>query len=148
MMLLSSHFIILHTILENILYIHQPYNSREVFACFDKNGKKNDSWPTRWTRMTPYAANNNVPTFVTPLLNGTIHYKLRIRFQDNTVGDTDWKKLNDACTIPSPDNDKSSVLMECNSPKSVSVLLYYITLCSSILLTKCILRLVQNKTIN
>lgn len=144
MALLSSHFIILQAIFQNILYIHQPYNSKEVFACFDKNGQRNDSWPSNWIRMSPYVV-NNVPTFITSISNDTIQYKLRIRFQDGTTGDVDWKKLIDACATRSTPFPPSAVISkECMS-ESVSGLLYYITVCSSLLIIKCILKIIQKK---
>lgn len=143
---LSSHFIILQAIFQNILYIHQPYDSQEVFICFDEDGTKNDSWPSKWIRMVPYEM-NNVPTFMVSMSNDTIQYKLRIRFQDGTTDDVDWIKSIRACAThftPSfPPAAAAVNSKECIS--SVSGLLYYITVCSSLLILKCILKIIRKK---
>lgn len=137
MMLLSSHLIILHAILQNILYIHQPYNSKEVYACFDTNGQKNDSWPSNWVRMISYAA-YDIPILIASMPNDTIQYKLRIKFLDNNMGDIDWKILNNTCTTTTPTAPSLEPVAE-----SVSGLLYYITVCTSLLIVKSIVRIVQ-----
>lgn len=143
MVLLASHFIILQAIFQNILYIHQPHNAQEVFACFDVDGKRNDTWPSSWVRMRSYT-DIGVPTFMAPVLNDTIQYKLRIRFQDGSVGDTDWKKLNiTSCPTPQPSTSKTIVISEDYKDanfQSTSALLYYITTCSSLLTAKCMIK--------
>ncbi|KAJ8912802.1 hypothetical protein NQ315_014385 [Exocentrus adspersus] len=114
-------------------YDEYPYNAQEVFICLDNDGGKNDSWPSNWSRRTPYTTANQLPTLVAAISNDTIQYKLRIRFQDNTVGDSDWRRIKadkESCAVATP----SVVNME--SIHNVGWLLYYITACCTTLILR------------
>lgn len=130
MEVLSSHFILLHAIFHNVLYIHQPQNSTEALVCFDV---KNNS---AWIRMTPTTINHNISTFSTTIPNNTIRYKTRIKFQDATNVDLNWKIIKDAPELLSTDYYR---------PEAVPFLVYYITFCSSILILKCLIRIIKRK---
>lgn len=135
---LSSTFIILSAIIENMLYIHQPPNAIEVYICFNK---QNDTWPHHWNRMLPHTS-FGTSTFATLLPDTATEYKLRIIYQKRSVGDSTWQHLkcrNDTEIVTSQPTDKSQpppppepVL----DVQTVTALLYYITVCSSVLISK------------
>ena len=105
MAVLSSNFLVLFTIIHDIMYINQPYNAKNIFICFDKNGVKNDSWPSEWTEMSPTIMNNgHLFTSMADVPENASVYKLRIIFQDQRVGDSrKWQNLHNCEKSISPD---------------------------------------------
>lgn len=115
-------FIILHTIWQSVLYVYYP--AKEVFVRYDNNGVKKDSWPSDWKRMEQ---GNYIPVFTAPInINSTMH-KLRIRINDDSTKDTNWRDLS--CPIAPPTTANTDYKA---SLAVVHFLLFYITLCSSL----------------
>lgn len=127
---LSSHFILLYAIYQNILYIHQPANSTEAFVCLQEL--------CVWSEMTPHLINNdNVPAFSRFIFSHTEKFKIKINFNDNVTKELDWIRLK---------KEKPPLkLEEFSAESSVIGLLCYLTLCSTILLLKCIVRILRKK---
>lgn len=138
--MLASHFISLQAIWHGILYIHQPYEAKDVFICFDSNGTKNDSWPLKWKRMMPSTTiNESILTSSIPK-NSTM-YKLRLRMDDNSTKETKWYQLFSKCPPPLNANIiKPDCKVELGA---VSYLIYFITLCSSLLVTESVVGIIQ-----
>lgn len=88
----ASQLIILQAILKSSLIIQRPYNSKEVFICFDYNGARNDSWPFNWKRMKSYKYDYQ-EMFKASIPTNTTSYKLRVRRSNGVVQDSDWLEL-------------------------------------------------------
>lgn len=143
MMYSSQQFILLHAVFHNILYIHKPYNSTEAFVCFDNNQEiKNDS---QWTQMTHSRINNNkFPTYSSFISNTTRNFKIKIKFKDDITQEFGWISLfPQSASTPTTSTLRNEYPIQ--QDVSVEVLLYYLALCSSILLLKCIIRIVQRR---
>lgn len=86
-----QQFLILQAIIQNVLYIYQPYHTTNVYICFDKNGDRNDTWPDNWDKMNL----NNSHLFNINIPETAKEYKLKaILLRNNTV-ESDWKKIRD-----------------------------------------------------
>lgn len=130
--MLSSRMIILCAVLQNTLYIYNPFNPREINVRFDGN--------SGWIKMMPYTViNTSIPTFTTSIPSNTIKYQIQIRFQNDSIDEFDWITLESSVTEPS--NSYSINTTE----SSVIGLLCYLVLCSSILLLKCLIKITKGK---
>lgn len=80
----ATHFILLFNIFNGTLYINKPSSSRD---CFISVGSKDNSWPSKWTRMeinkttTPQTCsigcsllNESSAKFAFYLNNGSYHF--------------------------------------------------------------------------
>lgn len=127
--MVTSQLIVLQAIIQGVLYIQQPNNIKEVFVCFDANGIRNDSWPVNWGRMEPYE--NSALTH--PIRTNSTMYKLRLR-GGNKWSDTDWLELYSKCSTPTSNipTNKTNIALEAEN-QTLSVLTWYIAVCSSFL---------------
>lgn len=121
MVVLSSQFILLHAVFQNILYIHQPLNSTDAFVCFNKD---------MWVKMSPDVINNIQHTFSTAIPPDATRFRIKINISDNVTKELDWMST------------REPYITENSKEASVIALLCYLTLCSSILLLKCIIRII------
>lgn len=126
---MSPQFVILQAILGSYLLIQQPYNVRDVFICFDSNGTLNITWPSKWIRTERYLP-NNIPTLKAIIPKNSTIFKVRMFKGNGSFADSDWISLNRKCS-----NEKSTI------SNTYPIMLYYISLCSTILITE---RLYQN----
>lgn len=118
--MITSNLLILQAIWCGYLYIQQIKNAKEVFVCFDINGTRNDSWPSKWNRMEICKVNSTRALRHSIPSNST-HYKLRIRGGDDVMFDTNWTHLYSKIIhtqIP---------VENCNT----SYVIYYIALCTT-----------------
>ena len=132
--MLSSRLIILCAVLQNTLYIYNPFNPREISVRFDDNNG--------WIKMMPYTVINNsnsVPTFTTSIPSNVTKYQVQIRFQNSIIAELDWITLESSVT--EPNNSYSTSTTE----SSVVGLLCYLVVCSSILLLKCLIKITKGK---
>jgi hypothetical protein len=146
MPVLSPTYVILSAILHNVLYIHHPPNVDDVFICFDNGGVRNESWPDNWTPMSPHTS-FGVPTLTSLVPDSANDYKLRMIFHDRSTGDSSWSKLKPQCQnvtkiIPEP--------YKCHLPEKLDLstesgLLYYISLCSTIIISKLLAKVIRKK---
>lgn len=131
--MLSSRLIVLCAVLQNTLYIYNPFNPREINVRFDGN--------SGWIKMMPYTViNNSVPTFTTSIPSNTTKYQIQIRFQNGSIDEFDWITL-ERSPVTEPNNSYSISTTE----SSVIGLLCYLVLCSSILLLKCLIKITKGK---
>lgn len=144
MVAISSHFILLHAVFQNILYIYRPDNSTDAFLCLDMHENEkavvDNSCPSIWVKMTSHLINNNIPAFTAPISNITKKYKIKINFNDGVFKELGWSTLSNNNRTP-PIN----IYSNSNSEYSVIGLLCYLAICSTILLFKCMLRAIKNK---
>jgi hypothetical protein len=150
---LSSAYIILSALLNNVLYINHPPNAGAVYICFDEDGVRNDSWPDDWTRMSPHVS-FNVLMLTTSVPDSATEYKLRMVFQDHSTGDSSWLKIKPLCPVggggggggvDEVDEPYKCSMTEQLDVSQVSGLLYYITLCTTICVTKIISKILRKK---
>lgn len=130
--MIASQFIALQAIFQSFLYIQYPYSAKEVFICFDSNGTRNESWPSKWSRMEPYAA-TNAATLRYPIPTNSTVYKLKLRKGNDFTQDSDWLELYSK----PPTTVNNSTNTEENHETNHFVI-WYIAVCSSLLVFKSI----------
>lgn len=131
MVMITSSFIFLSSILLNTLYVHKPQNVREMFICF--NG--NDTWPDAWIRMFPVTVNgdSSLQVVKAEIPANTSSYKFRLIFNNNTWGDTKWSTICNLLTSVDPEY------------LSFKGLIYYIALAVTIVKLKIFTKILQRK---
>lgn len=143
--MIVSQFIVLQAIFQNYLFVQYPYNTKEVFICFDSNGTRNESWPSKWGRMEQYADNNVVALKYLIPINSTI-YKLRLRKTNGSTQDFEWMDLYSkppTPTTPTTTNNSTNTAKEMEHEADYFTLWYlalcwYIAFCCSLLVLKLI----------
>lgn len=119
-----TQLILLQTIVKSYLYV--PYKNRDAFVCFDINGVRNESWLWNWKKMDKCKKNGKMFKCSIPT-NSTI-YKVRIRNEDGVMRDSDWLDL-----YPTPIRNCTNI--DCRRlDGSNTILLWYITVCISLVL--------------
>lgn len=155
-MLLATQYIVLHAFVSGVFYIYKD-KSADISICLD-NGTEICEWTNKWAPFILLTEYSDILMMVVP--ENATRYKLQVRFKNNTYDDSNWKTLN--CTsekvisppqttfpttfsssTPIPTSTPTSTI--CNSAGfedryivdlAVVPLLYYITICSSILIGK------------
>lgn len=129
--MLASHFIILQAIWQNTLFIQQPYHTKDVFICFDNDGVRNDSWPSRWNKMVP-----RMDTLAAAIPDNSTQYKLKLIMKDESTQDIAWHEIY--TTHPTLSYEEKIGRDTYLEDSLLHFLIYYITLCCSILIAECI----------
>lgn len=126
MVMITTSFVFLVSILTNTLYVHKSQNVREMFISF--NG--NDTWPDAWVRMFPSTVNgdSSLKVFKSEMPANTSSYKFRLIFDNGTWGDTEWKNI---CITALESSER--------------VLLYYIAIAVTIVKVKLFTKILRRK---
>ena len=129
MLEIGSHLILLYAVSQNVLYIHRPLNSTAAFVCYENE-------LCSWIEMTPHI-NYDQRTFSAILFDNTTKFRIKLMFNSkNAIEEFDWITFK---------TEKSYNYLNSSSESSVLSLLCYLTLCSTVLLIKCIVRLIKGK---
>lgn len=102
MAVLSSSFILLVALIQNVFYVSKPNNVVEGFICFQNLSTTTGacSWPEEWIRLYPTAirSDSGFNAFRTHYLQNTtadmdyIQYKIKLIFSDRSMGEQDqWQ---------------------------------------------------------
>lgn len=128
-----TQFIILQAILGNYLLIQHPFNTREVYVCFDSNGTRDESWPSKWVKMETYTP-NNAATLKSQIPTNSTMYKVRIVKGNGSTKDSEWLSLYNK------DPNKS----ESSNTNALYITIYYIAVCSTLSAAELLIRIIQN----
>jgi hypothetical protein len=93
---LSTSYIILTALVQNIFYINAPYNVKDAFVMLktkDFSTTNNETWSKLFYDLID---NKRTPVFKTfvpsATANSFLQYKVKFYFRDNTIGETqEWR---------------------------------------------------------
>ena len=117
MAVLSSRYIILVAIVQNIFYVHRSYNVLDASIMLETEGFSSNN---TWLKMTYETLHNKyTPVFSTRVpvsASKYLHYKIKFLYNDNTFGETEWKTLiSKNITQPNNSIDSTTLLNHINS---------------------------------
>lgn len=137
MAFLSSSFVILAAVAQNIFFINNIPNVRDAFVCFGNNSLELNStcntWPNGWIRLYPKNLNNGnlhvLSTKMDKLQNeketyNVLYYKLRFFFNDQTMGETrNWANILNGTYTDKPFlHNKTTLPQQCDKADNNSFL--------------------------
>ena len=94
MAVLSSSYILLVALVQNVFYAHMPYDVMDASIMLET---KNFSSGDVWLKMNYQVIHSlHTPVFTTripPSASCYLRYKIKLQFRDRSFGETPWKTL-------------------------------------------------------
>ena len=120
MAVLSSSYILLVALVQNVFYAHMPYDVMDASIMLET---KNFSSGDTWMKMNYQVIHNlHTPVFtirIPPSASCYLRYKIKLQFRNQSFGETPWKTLitedfknhtqcDNSTTIPTAAMDNNS----------------------------------------
>lgn len=94
-------FLVLHTFVENALYVQYPPQTSESYVCF--SAKKIEKWPDCYKSMKLVKINHNYPAFQ-HIINRTVlscdeisYFKVLYLYPNRSVINSTWLQYGEIC---------------------------------------------------
>lgn len=93
------------------LHIQHFKNMDDVFICFDTNGIRNETWPTKWSRMDTFSLNGTRTLRHMIPANSTL-FKLKLSRRGKATQDTNWMKIKMGASVKPTDYSSTLKIIE------------------------------------
>ena len=113
---LSSSYVLFVALVQNVFYVHRPYNVNSMSVMFETTAAAANN--NTWLKMHYDIINDHdLGVFTAPVPSTAtqyLRYKVRLHFSDQTVGDTEWRTLllnitaNEEIQLPNNNNNNNA----------------------------------------
>lgn len=145
MVVLTSSYILLIALVQNVFYIHSPHNVYNASIMLEASDFSTGS---SWTMMSyHFIHDRSTPVFsihVPPSTSNYLRFKVRLQFRNQTFGETEWRTLisdcknTTQCNLPIADSNNSNTYFN---------LVVFIAVTCSILLSKLMYKIARSQCI-
>lgn len=148
MVVLSSSYVILAALVQNVFYIYIPYNVYDASIMVEtKEFPTNNSWVRMRYQMIHNQSTAVFTTQVPSSASNYLRYKVKLQFKNYVFGETEWKTLISESRNNTECANSTLPAVESVHSDSILGLLVFITVTCSILLANLVYNFTRDQYI-